>query len=148
MRRYEVYLIEDEFALHYFHKEHLMYQLFLEYKTPRQVNDTNIKNQIDYITKRIPIMSLKLLIERSLGQVKGFRSNSIEHEYIYMTEHSKARLRLAEDYMLIDSEGTIEAETTFFEVLRKFSPCFLAMNYNENVYGWLNPIKEQKICVK
>ena len=39
--------------------------------------------------------------------------------------------------------GIKQSSTVFFEVLRKVSPCFLAMDFNMKRYGWLNPVKER-----
>jgi hypothetical protein len=147
MRRYDIYLIEDEFALHYFQKEHLMYQLFMEYNQAENQRDACMKKQIEYITKAIPVMQLQWMMERQFAKDANGKVLS-DMEYEYQTETSRARLQLAGDFVFMQAEGTVEAETVFFELLRKLNPCFLAMNYRENVYGWLNPVKQRKFCIK
>ncbi|WP_377911591.1 sporulation inhibitor of replication protein SirA [Bacillus songklensis] len=147
MRKYDIYLIEDEFAIHYFQKEDIMYQLFLEYKTSGKDHDIYVKKQIEYITKKIPILQLQLMIENKLGHSHGLISFS-SGEYGFKTENGLARLLLKHEYIYMEAEGTVEAEAGFFEVLRKISPCFLAMNFENHVYGWLNPVKQRKICIK
>jgi hypothetical protein len=147
MRKYDIYLIEEEFALHYFQKEPVMYQLFLEYKTSGKDYDIYVKKQIEYITKKVPILQLQFMIENRLGRSHGFVSFS-SGEYGYKTENGSVRLVLKHDYIYMEAEGNVEAETVFFEILRKLSPCFLAMNFEDHVHGWLNPVKQRKICIK
>jgi hypothetical protein len=147
MRKYDIYLIEEEVALHYFQKEHIVYQLFLEYKTSDKDHDIYVKKQIEYITKKIPILQLQFMIENRLGRSRGFVS-FCSGEYGYQTEEGSAHLVLKCDYIYMEAQGTVETETVFFEILRKVSPCFLAMNFEDDVYGWLNPIKQRKIFIK
>lgn len=147
MRKYDIYLIEEEFALHYFQNEDVMYRLFVEYKTSGVHRDQYVKKQIEYITKKIPILQLRWMVENRFRKDPNWTTLS-DNEYKYEKENSKARLELTEDFVFMEAEGTVEAETIFFEVLRKLNPCFLAMNYDDHVYGWLNPVKQRKFCIK
>ena len=47
----------------------------------------------------------------------------------------------------MNTSGNVSMETTFFEVLRKCELTFLAMDYENTKYGWLNPLKQVRTYV-
>ncbi|WML50509.1 sporulation inhibitor of replication protein SirA [Neobacillus sp. PS3-34] len=57
---------------------------------------------------------------------------------------SLATMELREDSIIVEGVGSYEAETVFFEVLRKCEASFLAVDLEKNRFGWLKPIKERK----
>ncbi|MFB6468903.1 sporulation inhibitor of replication protein SirA [Cytobacillus sp. Hz8] len=143
MRIYQVYLIEDEFATHYFGRERLFYQLFYEYRHSKGELHEIIKKQIDYITKSIPNLRLHHFINQQLQRFKDFRAEN----GIYYIENKKlgsAKLEVFEKALLLQAFGNYEAETLFFEVLRKSETSFIAIDLENQRYGWLKPIKERK----
>ena len=54
MRTYEVYLMEEEVASSYFRREKLIYQLLIEYKMKRHLQETHLQKQVHYITRQLP----------------------------------------------------------------------------------------------
>lgn len=66
MRTYQIYLIEDEFAHHYYGREKLFFNLFLEYIQARGRLKSILQKQIEYVTKTVPIIQLQLAIEQRL----------------------------------------------------------------------------------
>lgn len=146
MRHFYLYLIKEEFASHYFGREMKLYQLFHEYLwTSRdQHRYTTMKQQIDYVSKKIPVVCLDELIRMYLGNQDGYQHVSPIHKYFLSNSRGRATLLLKEPYIEITATGSFEAETVFFEILRKFDCCFLAMDFKNEQYGWLNPIKERK----
>lgn len=72
MRTYTLYLIEDEFAFHYFGRERMFYQLFKEYECSIGNLRTILEMQINYITKPIPKLRLQQLIHQKLNKNKDF----------------------------------------------------------------------------
>ncbi|MDE3838621.1 sporulation inhibitor of replication protein SirA [Bacillus methanolicus] len=144
MRTYTLYLIEDEFAFHYFGRERMFYQLFKEYKNSNGNLKAILEMQINYITKPIPTFCLQQLIHQKLNKNKDFY---IEDGIYYIKKGSKsswARLEFCDRFLKLDSKGSYDAETVFFEVLRKCESSFLAVDLDHHRYGWLNPIKERK----
>ncbi|MCA1030170.1 sporulation inhibitor of replication protein SirA [Bacillus timonensis] len=143
MRYYYLYLVDEEIANHYFGREYKIYQLFSEYQK-KISNDNVLRKQIDYITKPIPSLRLHQFLDQNLER---FNNNLIENN-IYRhkskTDNSEAKLTIFDTYIILEAVGGYEAETTFFEVLRRFDKCFIAMEFHTNRYGWLNPIKERK----
>ncbi|WP_075980828.1 sporulation inhibitor of replication protein SirA [Bacillus massilinigeriensis] len=143
MRIYQVYLIEDEFATHYFGRERMFFQLFDEYKNAKGELRKILEKQIDYITKSIPNLRLHQYIYQQLQRKKDFRiENGIY--YIENRKQGSAKLELFEKALLLQSFGSYEAETLFFEVLRKSETSFIAIDLENKRYGWLRPIKERK----
>ena len=57
MRNYQLYLIVNEFASHYFGRERMFFQLFQEYEEAVGQYKSILKEQIQFITK--PIQTLK-----------------------------------------------------------------------------------------
>lgn len=145
MRNYYIYLVEEEFASHYFGRESKMYRLFQDYQwtSPSNDNIQLLEKQIIYITKPIPTMFIDKLLKTHLSSRKDYIRSGEVHKLEIRGNRSYGSLTVKERYLELHSSGSYEAETIFFEVLRKFDPCFLAMDFQAERYGWLNPIKER-----
>lgn len=145
MRKYQLYLIEDEFAAHYFGRERLFYQLFQEHQMADGELKFITKKQISYITKRVEALKIHQLIQKQLGRIKGFKAEHGSYLIELSGKLSTAKLEVFQELITVEAEGSYEAETAFFEVLRKCEASFLALDLDHQRYGWLKPIKERKL---
>lgn len=144
MRSYQLYLIEDEFASHYFGKERMFYQLFKEYSHANGMLKNIIAKQVDFVTKPIPVLRIHQLLHQRLSKVAGFELVNGVYMYENKASTSVASLKIQERWLELNSQGHVDAETVFFEILRKCETSFLAIDLDSNKYGWLKPIKERK----
>ncbi len=144
MRRYHIYLIEEEIASHYFGREAKIYELFCEYENVENKHKAQLRKQIDYVTRPIPTLHIHQCIDSLLRKRTDYLNERNVHKLMINSNNSEARLVVHDGYLLLESSGSYEAETIFFEVLRKYDPCFLAMDFTLQRHGWLNPIKERK----
>ncbi len=146
MRRYVVYLLQDDVAKNYFGKEKMLYQLFYEAENKISPYHSVVKKQIQYITRKIPV---KKLHQAFMSELKDALT-SFEAEKIYEVQlkesASRAILLVNPNYLSIYSYGSIDAETAFFEVLRKLETCFLAVDFKNYNYGWLTPRKRVELA--
>ncbi len=143
MRRFVIYMVKEEFCLHFFGNEERLYNLLFQYEFKQDMQAYNIiKRQVKYITKEIPVQLLKQQIE---SKVKNRPDGHVLLNTFYIDGNdTHASLSLHQNFLLMRSGGTYEAETVFFEALRKIDPYFLAIDYHNKNYGWLNPIKQRK----
>jgi hypothetical protein len=144
VRKYQLYLIEDEFATHYFGRERLFFQLFQEHQKANGEFKFITQKQISYITKKVEVLKIHQLIQKQLGKIKGFRAEHGAYSIELSGKLSTAKVEVFQDLITIDAQGSYEAETAFFEVLRKCESSFLALDLEHQRYGWLKPIKERK----
>ncbi|XJZ28604.1 sporulation inhibitor of replication protein SirA [Bacillota bacterium Lsc_1132] len=144
MRKYQLYLIEDEFAAHYFGREQMFYQLFQEYQFATGELKMIIKKQIHYITKPLHALKIHQLIQQQLGKLRGLQYDQGTYTIDLNGKQSRAELEIHGNLITVESSGSYEAETIFFEVLRKCEPSFLAIDFEHQRFGWLKPIKERK----
>ncbi|MFP5111362.1 sporulation inhibitor of replication protein SirA [Bacillaceae bacterium C204] len=144
MRKYQLYLIEDEFATHYFGRERLFFQLFQENHKAKGEFKFITQKQISYITKKVEVLKVHQLIQKQLGKIKGFKAENGAYSIELSGKLSTAKLEVFQDLITIEAQGSYEAETAFFEVLRKCESSFLALDLEHQRYGWLKPIKERK----
>jgi hypothetical protein len=144
VRKYQLYLIEDEFATHYFGRERLFFQLFKEHQKANGELKFITQKQISYITKKVEVLKIHQLIQKQLGKIKGFKAENGAYSIELSGKLSTAKLEVFQDLITIDAQGSYEAETAFFEVLRKCESSFLALDLEHQRYGWLKPIKERK----
>ena len=79
VRKYQLYLIEDEFAAHYFGRERMFYQLFKEHENANGELKFITSKQISYITKTVEVLKIHQLIQKQLGKNKGFRAENMVH---------------------------------------------------------------------
>lgn len=143
MRTYQLYIIDDEFASHYFGRESMFFQLFKEYEDAAGDLQSILAKQIMFITKPIPSIRLHQYIQQQLQNTKGFKLSQGTYIIEY-GKNSSARLEIFDRWVVVEAQGSYEAETCFFEVLRKNEGAFLAVDVHNNRYGWLKPIKERK----
>lgn len=144
MRKYQLYLIEEEFAAHYFGRERMFFELFEEHSRATGKQKQILSKQIEYITKPIPTLRFHQYIHQQMLKKKDFR---IEQGTYYIEKNrpqSIARMELFDRYLFVESSGDFNAETAFFEVLRKCESSLLAIDLEHQRYGWLKPIKERK----
>jgi Sporulation inhibitor of replication protein SirA len=144
VRNYQLYLIEDEFAAHYFGRERMFYKLFQEHDKAVGELKFITKKQISYITKTVEVLKIHQLIQKQLGKNKGFRAENGTYSIELSGKLSKAKLQVFQDLITVEAVGSYEAETIFFEVLRKCESSFLALDIDHQRFGWLKPIKERK----
>jgi len=144
VRKYQLYLIEDEFATHYFGRERIFFQLFQEQQQARGELEYIINKQIHYITKRLEVLKIHQLIQKQLGKLSGFKADHGAYTLELSGKISRAKLEVFQELITIEAHGSFEAETAFFEVLRKCESSFLAIDLEHERFGWLKPIKERK----
>ncbi|WPF77300.1 sporulation inhibitor of replication protein SirA [Bacillus velezensis] len=143
-RHYYMHLIKDEFANHYFGRETAMFELFRDYHwtdlTPQEYQMT--EKQVQYITQPIPVIHMHQRLQLHLNRMSYSRLDSI-YRLTLPGEKGRATFMMKDSLIEIAASGDYEAETIFFEILRKISPCFLAMDFKTRRYGWLNPVRER-----
>jgi hypothetical protein len=76
--------------------------------------------------------------------LKGFKFEHGTYTIELSGKLSTAKLQVQENRVLVEAVGNYEAETVFFEVLRKCESSFLAVDLEHQRFGWLKPIKERK----
>ncbi|WP_191561595.1 sporulation inhibitor of replication protein SirA [Metabacillus idriensis] len=146
MRHYYVYLIEEEFANHFFGREAKLFHLFQEYlrTSPEQKEFYHLYKQINYITKEIPAQPIENILKTNLVNRYNYVRDESSHKIVSETKQGNALLHVRDQYIEVTSVGSFDMEAIFFEILRKIDSCFLAMDFESKRYGWLKPIKERK----
>jgi hypothetical protein len=144
VRNYQLYLIEDEFAAHYFGRERMFLRLFQEREKAAGELEFIINKQISYITKKVEVLKIHQLLQKQLGKTKGFKAENGAYTIELSGKLSTAKLQVYQDLITVSAQGSFEAETAFFEVLRKCESSFLALDLEHQQAGWLKPIKERK----
>ncbi|MCM3713304.1 sporulation inhibitor of replication protein SirA [Halalkalibacter oceani] len=145
MRHYELFIFEESVARQYYGQEAKLFHLFKEHEQARGEKRELLSKQIEYITKPIPA----LLLQQKLNEAFSYERGYIQHKNRYFLDlfsrGAKAELMIERRalYLTSDGEESTEAETMFFEVLRKCEPTFFALSLNEQRFGWLRPIKQQ-----
>lgn len=144
MRFYQLYLIEEEFASHYFGRERMFFQLFQEFEYAAGAMKSILARQIQFITKPIPGLKLHQYINQQMYRNKDFLAQKGIY-YLEMGKRSSAKLEINDRCIILKASGNYDAETIFFEILRKSESSFLAIDIDHHRYGWLKPIKERKL---
>ncbi|MBS4207475.1 sporulation inhibitor of replication protein SirA [Bacillus sp. FJAT-50079] len=143
MRTYFIYLIKDEFANYFYGRENKFYELFVADRYEHGEMKNIVKKQIQYITKPLPHLDLHRHFADSV-QSKNFYIKGKSY-YVGIPKGKKdAELLIGERSLKVNANGGFESESVFFEALRKFDGRFLAVDLENNRYGWIKPIKERK----
>jgi hypothetical protein len=122
----------------------LFFQIFQEHRKANGELKFITQKQISYITKKVEVLKIHQLIQKQLGRIKGFKAEHGAYSIELSGKLSTAKLEVFQDLITIEAQGSYEAETAFFEVLRKCETSFLALDLEHQRYGWLKPIKERK----
>jgi Sporulation inhibitor of replication protein SirA len=144
MRHYQIYLIEEEIANHYFGRESIIYHLFLEHERTTSERKKILKKQIQYVTRPIPSLEVHQWLETHLKKRTDYQTYRSAHLIFHHRDRSHAKLKVFDRSLSLTSNGNYEAETIFFDMLYKYNPCFFAIDFELDRYGWLNPIKIRK----
>lgn len=143
MRTYQIHLIVDEFASHFFGRERVIFHLFKEYEESSGESKQTLEKQIRFITKSIQKRKINHVLTLALQNNQHFyKKNGMF--YLDMNGKSFAVLTIQERSLLLKANGNYEAETIFFEILRKIESAFLAIDRKLQRCAWLKPIKERK----
>ncbi|WP_374723236.1 sporulation inhibitor of replication protein SirA [Peribacillus tepidiphilus] len=144
MRNYQIYLIHDEFARHYMGREKMFFGLFMDYKHSSGELTEIIERQIDYVTKPIPVLSLRHRLEQEFMKNKHFHLDNGVYYVQKIKGNGRARIDIQPKSISLTIEGQYDAEAIFFECFRKCESFLLAIDLEHGRYGWLKPIKERK----
>ncbi|MBM7659261.1 hypothetical protein JOC85_000028 [Bacillus mesophilus] len=144
MREYMIYLIEEEFARHYFGREGMFYNLFAEYNVARGELKSILSKQINYITKPIPAIHFNQYIETELKNKTSYRFTHEGHYIEGQNGESIATLSVSERNLTLLAKGKYEAEMVCFELLKQWDSRFLAVNVQQASFGWISPVKQRK----
>ncbi|WP_433750022.1 sporulation inhibitor of replication protein SirA [Falsibacillus pallidus] len=144
MRSYQIYFIEDEFAGHYYGREKMFYQLFHEHQNSIGELKTILDMQVNYITKSIPFLPFHRLLINHLQKRKDFSFDGCSYQVGLTTKVNGAELLWHERSLQLCAWGSYDSEFAFFEVLRQFDGRLLAIDLENQRFGWVKPIKERK----
>lgn len=145
MRTYQIYLIENEFASHYYGREYMFYNLFREYEQSEGELRRILRRQINFVTNKISRHLFMLEMNKRLSLAKDcYMENGVY--YISKSTNgsiSEASLGYRNHSLILHADGTYESETMFFEWLRQWNPYFLAIDIIQDRCAWLRPIKQK-----
>ncbi|MED0872928.1 sporulation inhibitor of replication protein SirA [Bacillus mobilis] len=146
MKTYELYLIQEDIAKAYFGREYLFFDLFARFSESGSLSEKKVLyKQMMYITMPLQVMKIHHKLEQAL-RVLG-KYDRTHHTHTLYTGAEYGEIMVKPHYIRMNTSGNVSMETTFFEVLRKCELTFLAMDYENAKYGWLNPLKQVRTYV-
>jgi hypothetical protein len=143
LREYKIYLIREPLSIEFYGREHKIYHLVSEYINSSIELKKIIEKQLQYITEPIPLFELHTFIRKSNPYQVYFHEETGEY-LLELADGGNAQLKICPQELILNANGTLETETIFFEILRKFRSTFLAVDVKDERYGWLKPIAFQK----
>lgn len=113
-RHYYTYLIEEEFASHYFGKESVMFKLFYDYHwtSPEETKSQLASRQIEYITKPIPVSHIHKRLKMNLS---GAEYTQVDCIYRLLVPEGSASFIMKDRYIEILANGKFDVETVFLK---------------------------------
>ncbi|MDQ0253613.1 hypothetical protein J2S74_000985 [Evansella vedderi] len=145
MREYDIYIIREDIANDYYGLEGKLFRLFDENRFAKGELKNVTDNQIDFIIEPIDVIRLQRMLQKNLSGTVGYEMEDNKHFIRMKEKNSQAGLYIDENHLTLFSEGTLDAEACFFEVLRHYHPFFIAMEFDQRRYGWLRPVKSLEI---
>lgn len=146
MKMYELYLIQEDIAKAYFGREFLLFDLFSRFSTSQSLSEKKVLyKQMMYITTPLQVIKIHHKLEQALCGLGKYNRTHRTHMLYQGKEYGEVTVK--SQYIQMNTSGSRSIEATFFEVLRKCELTFLAMDYEEKQYGWLNPLKQARTYV-
>ncbi|WP_053219571.1 sporulation inhibitor of replication protein SirA [Virgibacillus senegalensis] len=136
MPNYSIFLVNSEFASHYFYRSEILYRFLSKYDV--YPIDSVAYKQSRYVTAEIPVQ-----------QLMDYLAFCHPGENTFQTGTNKLRLETQSDFaeLLIDrsclqgrSSSFAGAENVLFQYLRRFDSRFFIIEYESEKYGWISPI--------
>ncbi|WP_456271437.1 sporulation inhibitor of replication protein SirA [Bacillus sp. AK031] len=144
MKSYRLYWIEDEIADYFYGRERSFFNLFLDGTRCSGELKEIINKQIHYVTKPIPFLPFN----RSIAQALANRRDYIQQDNKYYIEspcgNNTAVIEVLDNMIGVELTGHSDWEAYIFELLRKLDGRLLAIDLNNEQFGWLKPIKVRK----
>ncbi|MDQ0214664.1 hypothetical protein J2S13_001061 [Oikeobacillus pervagus] len=144
MRSYQIYWVVDEFANYFYGRERVFFNLFSEWKKTDGIEKTILEKQVQFITRPIPYLHIHRLLHHFFQKRKGFMNEGRVYQIHFPKKSNYSILRVEDRKLLISAKGSYDAESIFFEPLEHFHGRLLAIDFENERYGWLKPIKERK----
>ncbi|WP_242143464.1 MULTISPECIES: sporulation inhibitor of replication protein SirA [unclassified Bacillus cereus group] len=146
MKTYELYLIQEDIAKTYFGRESLLFDLFVRFSESESLSEKKVLyKQMMYITTPLQVIKIHHKLEQALHHLGKY--NRTYHTHMLYIGAEYGEIIVKPQYIRMNTSGNVSMETTFFEVLRKCELTFLAMDYENKKYGWLNPLKQARTYV-
>lgn len=143
MRRYSIYLMEEEVTKQYYGREAKIFQLFLDEHRAKGRRKEIIRRQVEFVTRTIPTLEIEHLFKRH--HYPNTYNQTLNQSILVERKNSKSELTVHGSHLTICAEGNYEAETILFDILSKYDPCFFALDLTNFRYGWLYPIRKMKL---
>ncbi|GER68588.1 hypothetical protein BpJC7_30690 [Weizmannia acidilactici] len=144
MRTYYIYLIEEEIAQYYYGRERMFFDLFNQYSSVTGRLKNVIRQQIDYITKPIPLLSVQHVLQQIFPNQNEMVYENGAYRLISNKKGQYAEVNIEQRLLRLHASGSYDTETAIFETLRKFNGNLLAIDYDNKRFGWIKPVKERK----
>ncbi|WP_421384804.1 sporulation inhibitor of replication protein SirA [Bacillus salacetis] len=141
MKFYRLYWIEDEIADYFYGRERSFYNLFHESMFADGFMEEVVKRQIHYITRSIPFLPYNRAISQALAAKRDVIQNDNEFYIESSCGKNTAKIRVMDRYIGVEVEGHSDWEAYIFELLRKLDGRLLAIDIENEQFGWLKPIK-------
>lgn len=142
MRNYELYIIDELVADYFYGREQMFFHLFKDlHESQSKIREILLK-QVEYITKPIPSFHIYTHIMQDLQSRTDFYMKN--DAFIIENKRGKAELTIGKRQVVVRSSGSVDAEMIFMETLRKSEYNFLALDLENERYGWLKPLKYRK----
>jgi hypothetical protein len=142
MRRYYIYLIKEQFAEHFFGQEYKLYDLF--HQARKNTSESDIaKRQSSFVMEKIDTITVNHSLMKSFRGKQDYSVLGNAHVLYGQVPESYAKCIVKDTVIELEASGSFESEATFFETLRKTNSYFLAIDFEHERFGWLNPIKQR-----
>ncbi|WP_059103446.1 sporulation inhibitor of replication protein SirA [Shouchella shacheensis] len=144
MRRYQLYLLDDQVATSYFGRESKLFQLFEEHAQAKDGPRSLLDKQVDYITKPLPTRTLKYAFRR----YQEPRQETCEDTYVIQCPQEQSgscKVQLDAKFVQLWASGDIDSETAIFDLLKGVDPHFFAVNVEDRRFGWLQPFDKHRV---
>jgi hypothetical protein len=144
MKFYRLYWIEDEVADYFYGRERSFFNLFRESMFAKGIMEEVVKKQIHYITRSIPFLPFNRAISQALALKRGTIQNDNQFYFESSCGKNNAVISLMDRYIDVKIKGHSDWEACIFELLRKLDGRLLAIDIENEQFGWLKPIKVRK----
>lgn len=144
MRKYDIYVIDQDIVEDYIGRENKLFKLFYEYSISSPLEKYMLEKYIQCITNTIPTRFMNTQLEEQLSFLEAYYYYNGKHYINYGEDISTVEVTVHANKIAVVSDGTFLAETVMFDNIGQavnklglLQGSFLVIDLESKRYGWL-----------
>lgn len=137
MQQFSVFLIQKNYAEHFYYKIDILFRFLKEQLTK---NHQQNLNQLEEVLNKIDIFDLLFHFQHHLNDYQ-FEENKI----IIKNSLDEVIIQINDYCLNVQADSILIADQLFFRYIKSFNPHLFVINFETNDCGWISPLENREL---